>query len=144
MADVKTRRLVAMGAALAAALLAPLVADDFVQAVLANAMLYAMVGVAWNLMTGFAGQLSLGHALYFGVGAYCVAVLSQFYGVSPWLGMIVAFGLGAGFGALLGAIGFRFGVKGVFFALLTIAFRRDGAGSCSNIGISSGAREACF
>lgn len=102
--------------------LVPLVASKFLLTVLALIFLYAFVGQAWNLMMGFAGQLSLGHALYFGVGAYVVAVLAQTAGVSPWLGMIPAFLLPAAIGAVVGALGFRFSVRGTYFALLTIAF----------------------
>jgi branched-chain amino acid transport system permease protein len=100
----------------------PLVADDFQLSVLALIFLFAYVGQAWNLMMGFAGQLSLGHALYFGVGGYTVAVCAQTFGLSPWLGMLAAFGICAVLGVVLGALGFRFAVRGVYFALLTIAF----------------------
>lgn len=110
-------------AAFAAGLaLAPLFAGDFLLSVLALIFLFAFVGIAWNLMLGYAGQLSLGHALYFGVGAYLVAVLSERFGVTPWLGMIAAALIPALLGAALGALGFRFSVRGVYFALLTIAF----------------------
>lgn len=100
----------------------PAVADDFQLSVLALIFLFAYVGIAWNLMMGFAGQLSLGHALYFGVGAYSVAVLAGKYGVTPWIGMPVAFVLSAAVAGVVGALGFRFAVRGVYFALLTIAF----------------------
>jgi branched-chain amino acid transport system permease protein len=102
--------------------LVPAVADDFQLSVLALIFLFAYAGIAWNLMMGLAGQLSLGHALYFGVGAYVVAVLAEKYGITPWLGMPVAFVLAAALAALVGALGFRFSVRGVYFALLTIAF----------------------
>jgi len=100
----------------------PAVADDFQLSVLALIFLFAYVGIAWNLMMGFAGQLSLGHALYFGIGAYTVAVLAGKYGITPWLGMPAAFALAAAAAALVGTLGFRFAVRGVYFALLTIAF----------------------
>jgi branched-chain amino acid transport system permease protein len=102
--------------------LVPLAADDFQLSVLTLIFLFAYVGQAWNLMMGFAGQLSLGHALYFGVGGYTVAVFPQIFGMSPWLGMPAAFALCAALGVILGALGFRFAVRGVYFALLTIAF----------------------
>jgi branched-chain amino acid transport system permease protein len=102
--------------------LVPLFADDFQLSVLALIFLFAYVGQAWNLMMGYAGQLSLGHALYFGVGGYAVAVLVRFYGVTPWVGMPVAFAICAALGVVVGALGFRFAVRGVYFALLTIAF----------------------
>lgn len=100
----------------------PAFADDFQLSVLALIFLFAYVGTAWNLMMGFAGQLSLGHALYFGVGAYAVAILSGRYGVTPWLGMPAAFVVAGALAALVGTLGFRFAVRGVYFALLTIAF----------------------
>jgi branched-chain amino acid transport system permease protein len=104
----------------------PLLAGDFYLSVLGLIFLHATVGIAWNLMMGYAGQLSLGHALYFGVGAYIVAVLSERFGVTPWIGMIIAFAFAALLGVAVGALGFRFAVKGVYFALLTIAFAEFG------------------
>ena len=101
--------------------LVPLAVGKFFLSVLALILLFAFIGIAWNLMMGYAGQLSLGHALYFGIGAYTVAVLSQTFGVSPWLAMIPAFIIPALAGAVVGALGFRFSVKGTYFALLTIA-----------------------
>ncbi|MCZ7562723.1 MAG: branched-chain amino acid ABC transporter permease [Burkholderiales bacterium] len=112
----------AAAAFLAVLALVPAAADDFQLSVLALIFLFAYIGIAWNLMMGYAGQLSLGHALYIGVGAYTVAILAERYGVTPWLGMPVAFALCAALAALTGALGFRFAVRGVYFALLTIAF----------------------
>lgn len=100
----------------------PVFASPFIVAVLALIFLFAFVGHAWNLMMGYAGQLSLGHALYFGVGAYAVALFAETWALSPWLGMLVAFVAAALIGAGVGALGFRFSVKGTYFALLTIAF----------------------
>lgn len=117
-----TRHIVPASVFLLALAAVPLAADDFQLSVLSLIFLFAYVGQAWNLMMGFAGQLSLGHALYFGVGGYTVAVFAQTFGLSPWLGMVAAFGLCAALGALTGALGFRFAVRGVYFALLTIAF----------------------
>lgn len=102
--------------------LLPLGLSDFHLSVFGLVFLYAIVGIAWNLMMGYAGQLSLGHSLYFGIGAYAVAVLSERFGITPWIGMIAAFGIGAALGIAIGAVGFRFAVRGVYFALLTIAF----------------------
>jgi branched-chain amino acid transport system permease protein len=113
----------AFGAAFLAALaLVPLFADDFYLTVLGLIFLYAYLGQAWNIMMGFAGQLSLGHALYFGVGGYAVVVLAQKFGISPWATMALGFLLAAALGAVVGALGFRFAVRGTYFALLTVAF----------------------
>jgi branched-chain amino acid transport system permease protein len=73
-------------------------------------------------MMGFAGLLSLGHALYIGLGAYISAALFVHYGTSPWLGMLAGIVLAGAVGAAIGALSFRFRVGGVYFALLTIAF----------------------
>jgi branched-chain amino acid transport system permease protein len=90
---------------------------------LATLILYlATAGQAWNLMMGFAGQLSLGHALYVGVGAYASGALFFHYGIGPWLGAVVAVLCAAVLALALGALAFRFGISGVYFALLTIAF----------------------
>jgi branched-chain amino acid transport system permease protein len=73
-------------------------------------------------MMGFAGQLSLGHSLFVGVGAYAAAGLFVHYGIAPWIGVWLAIALCVALGALIGALAFRFGIGGVYFALLTIAF----------------------
>jgi branched-chain amino acid transport system permease protein len=74
------------------------------------------------VMMGFAGQLSLGHSLYVGLGAYAAAALYVHFGLSPWIGLGASIALCALAGALLGFLAFRFGVGGVYFAILTIAF----------------------
>ena len=100
----------------------PLVADRYVLSVLTLIFYFAYVGQAWNLMMGSAGQLSLGHALYVGLGGYVSALLWLKLGVGPWLGVFAAIAVAASFGAVIGWLGFRFGIAGVYFALLTIAF----------------------
>ena len=65
----------------------PLVASDYLLTVLILILYFAYVGQAWNIMMGFAGQLSLGHALYVGLGAYAAAALYVHFGISPWLGL---------------------------------------------------------
>jgi branched-chain amino acid transport system permease protein len=107
---------------LAALLAAPLFADRYLMSVLILIFYFAYVGQAWNLMMGFAGQLSLGHALYVGLGAYVSALLWLKLGIGPWLGVFVAVAVAATFGAAIGWLGFRLGIAGVYFALLTIAF----------------------
>jgi len=101
---------------------APLVANDYLISVLILILLSAYIGQAWNIMMGFAGLLSLGHALYIGLGAYISAALFIHYGTSPWLGMLAGIAVAGAAGAAIGALSFRFRVGGVYFALLTIAF----------------------
>ena len=109
---------------LAAALLlaAPMIADRYVLSVLTTVLWFAYVGQAWNVMMGFSGLLSLGHALYVGLGAYASAALFVHFGIGPWAGMWVAMLAATAAGCFIGFLGFRFGVRGVHFALLTIAF----------------------
>jgi branched-chain amino acid transport system permease protein len=101
---------------------APWFAGDYLLTVLITILYFAYAGQAWNIMMGFAGQLSLGHALYVGVGAYTAAVLYTYFGIAPWIGMAAAIVLAAACGAGIGFLAFRFGVGGVYFAILTIAF----------------------
>ena len=103
---------------LVALVAAPLVADRYLISVLTLVLYFAYVGQAWNLMMGYAGQLSLGHALYVGLGAYAAALLWVHFGIVPWLGVFAAVVLAMAFGAMVGWLGFRFGVEGVYFALL--------------------------
>ena len=101
---------------------APWLAGDYLLTVLITILYLAYVGQAWNVMMGFAGQLSLGHAIYVGLGAYSAAVLYVDFGIPPWIGMLAAIAIAAACGALIGYLAFRFGVGGVYFAILTIAF----------------------
>ena len=115
------------GAALLAVLLAALIAapwmvNDYLLTVLVLILYFAYTGQAWNVMMGFAGQLSLGHALYVGLSSYVAAMLFTRLGVGPWLGLLAAVPLAAACGAIIGYLAFRFRVAGVYFAILTIAF----------------------
>jgi branched-chain amino acid transport system permease protein len=115
------------GAALLAVLLAALIAapwmvNDYLLTVLVLILYFAYTGQAWNVMMGFAGQLSLGHALYVGLSSYVAAMLFTRLGVGPWLGLLAAIPLAAACGAIIGYLAFRFRVAGVYFAILTIAF----------------------
>ncbi len=101
---------------------APLVADRYLVSVLTTVLWFAYVGQAWNVMMGFSGLLSLGHALYVGLGAYTGAALFVHFGIGPWAGLLLAMLVAVAAGCFIGFLGFRFGVKGVHFALLTIAF----------------------
>ncbi len=82
-------------------------------------LLYAYFSLSWNILGGIAGQLSLGHSAYVGIGAYTSTVLFLQWGISPWIGMIVGAILAA-FAAIL--IGFPcFKLKGAYFALATLS-----------------------
>lgn len=101
---------------------APFLLSAYLLSVLILILYFAFVGQAWNLMMGFAGQLSLGNALYVGLGAYASAALFVHFAVPPALGVLAAIAAGALAATAIGALAFRFGISGVHFALLTIAF----------------------
>jgi branched-chain amino acid transport system permease protein len=82
----------------------------------------ASLGQAWNLAGGFGGLTSFGHAVFFGVGAYAAAILQTRYGLSPWLGLPAGAALGAAVGYGIGVAAFRAGLRGSYFALITLAF----------------------
>jgi branched-chain amino acid transport system permease protein len=84
--------------------------------------LYAcLLAQAWNILGGFGGQFSFGHALFFGTGAY-VQAIAQLQGLNPWLALPLALAASAAVGVFVGALSFRYGLKGSYFALVTLAF----------------------
>src|SRR6476660_9585954 len=85
-------------------------------------LLTALVGQGWNLLGGYGGQYSFGHAAFFGTGAYATAILQMRYGVNAWLGFGVGVAAGALVGAAIGALSFRSRLRGSYFALVTLAF----------------------
>lgn len=102
--------------------LAPFGLDGYWLSLLTLIFYFAYVGQAWNLMMGYAGLLSLGHALFFGMGGYLTAILAERYGLIPWIGIPLGGVLAAILGGAIAWLGFRFAVRGIYFALLTIAF----------------------
>ena len=104
----------------AALIVLPLiVTKPFAIDIFIRVLLFAFIGVAWNLMGGYAKQLSLGHAAYFGLGAYTSTILLIRFGISPWIG-ILAGGVVAMLASLpIGALCFR--LRGPYFAIATIA-----------------------
>jgi len=84
--------------------------------------LIALVGQGWNLLGGYGGQYSFGHAAFFGTGAYVTAILQMRYGINAWLGFGIGIAAGALLGVAIGALSFRSGLKGSYFALVTLAF----------------------
>jgi len=121
-AGVPRRALLLLGLLLIVLVLAPLFAGDYLLTVLILILYFAYLGQSWNIMMGLTGLLSLGHALYVGLGAYTAAALYVHYGIGPWLGLLLALPLAALAGACIGFLAFRFRVAGVYFAILTIAF----------------------
>jgi branched-chain amino acid transport system permease protein len=85
-------------------------------------MIFALLGVFWNLSSGIGGQFSFGHAAYFGIGAYTTAFCVVDLGLSPWVGMAAGAILAGAAGALIGWLTFRYRLRDAYFALATFAF----------------------
>ena len=138
-AGVPTRARVLIGVLAIAMLAAPLFLDRYLLSVLILVCLAAYTGQAWNILLGFAGLLSLGHALYLGLGAYVSAALYVHYGIGPWLGIFPAIAACLAVAAILGWLAFRFRIEGVYFALLTISFAEVARIGFDHIGTTGGA-----
>jgi branched-chain amino acid transport system permease protein len=112
--------MVALAALAVIVLVLPLlVTNSFAIDIFIRILLFSFIGVAWNLMGGYAKQLSLGHAAYFGLGAYTSTILQVDFGISPWIGM-VAGGVVAMLASLpIGWLCFR--LRGPYFTIATIA-----------------------
>ena len=103
-------------------MLLPLFLDNYALGIFVMIFFWAYVGQSWNVLTGYTGHISLGHALYIGIGAYATTFLAQNFGLTPWVGMFLAGGIAVAIALFLGFLGFRFGIRGVYFVIMTIAF----------------------
>ena len=99
-----------------------LVRSDFWLNFAVLALYYGFLGQSWNILGGYGGQFSFGHAAFFGTGAYAGAVLQLQFGVNPWLALLFAGVAGGIVGAIVGGLSFRYGLRGSYFALVTLAF----------------------
>jgi branched-chain amino acid transport system permease protein len=110
----------------AAALVLLLAVPPFLSAygleILISVLFFGYLGASWNILGGYAGQFSFGHAAFFGIGAYTSTLLYLRFGVSPWLGMLGGGLLAALFGLFAGYLSFRYGLRGPYFSLVTLAF----------------------
>jgi branched-chain amino acid transport system permease protein len=82
----------------------------------------AVLGQGWNVLGGYGGQYSFGNAVFFGTGAYIQALLQFKFGWSPWITMWFAISGATLVGAFIGYLSFRYGLRGSYFALITLAF----------------------
>jgi branched-chain amino acid transport system permease protein len=96
--------------------------NDYLLHIVIMALLYSYLGTCWNILGGYAGQFSFGHTAYFGIGAYVSTILLFHWQISPWIGMICGAFTGLLFGLFIGFLCFRYGLKGPYFALATLAF----------------------
>ncbi len=113
-----------VGLFLAVALLAalPPFLPKYALEVLISVLFFGYLGACWNILGGYGGQFSFGHAAFFGIGAYTSTLLFLHLGLTPWLGMLVGGGLAAAFGLFAGYLSFRYGLRGPYFSLVTLAF----------------------
>jgi branched-chain amino acid transport system permease protein len=116
------KRWIVLAIVIAVASLLPLALDarGYWIRVLTFTLLFAAMAQAWNIVGGLANQLSLGHAAFFGIGAYTSTILLVKFGITPWLGMLAGGALGA-LAALVIAIP-TMRLQGHYFALATLAF----------------------
>lgn len=115
------RLYILLAALLAVLIVLPLFTDKYVLGIFVWIFFYAYLGQSWNILTGFTGHISLGHALYVGVGAYTSTYLAQAFGLTPWIGMFAGGLVAAVIGLMVGFLAFRFSLRGVYFVILTIA-----------------------
>jgi len=100
--------------------IALLVTNSYYQLMLTLVLVWAVMGCSWNIFSGYSGLVSFGHAAFFGLGAYAVALLFVKGGISPWLGIPAAMLVGALAGLLVGYPTFR--LRGHYFALALLAY----------------------
>ena len=102
------------------------------------ALFYAFIGQSWNISGGFAGQLSFGHVAFFGVGAYASTIVQMRLGASPWFGLPASALAGALVGGIIAVLSFRAGLRGSYFALITLAFAEVLRIISNSVGITGG------
>ncbi len=102
--------------------LAPLVVHStYYLGIIILTVIYAFIGISWNIVAGFTGQLLIAHIIFLATGAYTTIILFNTYGISPWLGLLAS-GIAAGLlGVIVAYITLRYGLKMDYFALFTIA-----------------------
>ncbi|NSZ09698.1 branched-chain amino acid ABC transporter permease [Agrobacterium tumefaciens] len=121
----RSRHIAALAVVSALICVLPLgIRDVYLQNVIVLTLLYAAMAQSWNILSGYCGQISLGHALYFGVGAYVTSFLFVTFGISPWVGMIAGGLLSATLAIVVGYFCFR--LKGHYFTIATIVIAEIG------------------
>ena len=104
-------------------MLAPLlITSKFYLDVLTLIFFTAYLGQSWNILGGYAGQFSFGGVMFFGTGAYASSILLTTFGIPPIIGIVVAIFAGSLLGLIVGYMSFRSGLRGSYFALITLAF----------------------
>lgn len=133
-----TLRRSAAGLVLVATLGLPLVlttspSGQYILNILIYALVYAFLSTAWNILGGFGGLHSIGNAIFLGIGAYSSTLLFVKTGLSPWLGMLVGAGLASVVGLAIAGTSLRWGLRGAYFALVTLALAEGVRALVTNI-----------
>src|SRR5690606_33706455 len=118
----QNRQLLILAVLVLLAIPLPLILPPAQGAVAVRILIFLIMAVGWNIMSGFGGLFSFGHAAYFGLGAYTSAYLLVEHGVSPWVGMAAGMAVAAAVAMVIGYFSFRYNLKGAYFALATFAF----------------------
>lgn len=96
--------------------------SDRVESIAVRTLIFAIMAVGWNLMSGYGGMFSFGHSAFFGIGAYADAYLVVDHVISPWAAMVVGAVLSAAVGVGIAFLCLRYRLAGAYFALATFAF----------------------
>jgi branched-chain amino acid transport system permease protein len=117
----RTRGWLVIAAVVAAGVVLTLAIEErYHHRVLTLVFLWAAMGLAWNIISGYAGQISFGHQVFFGIGAYVTVLLVVKAGLTPWIGMVVAMAVAVLAAMLIGLPTFR--LAGIYFGLATLAY----------------------
>jgi branched-chain amino acid transport system permease protein len=100
----------------------PICFGDYFLHLVIMLLLSIYLSQSWNIVGGYAGQLSFGHSIFYGTGAYASTLLLINWGVTPWVGIIAGGIVAALLGLFIGYLSFRYGLRGVYYALMTMVF----------------------
>lgn len=109
-------------AATAFVIISPQILSNYRLNLIITILRIAYLAQCWNLMSGYCGQFSFGHAAFFGIGAYTSSLLYTELGVTPWIGMLAGMAAAGVIGSIIGVLSFVYNLKGDYFALVTLAF----------------------
>ena len=104
-----------------ALLVFPAFVSSYVTHLMIFILLYTYLGCSWDILGGYCGQTSFGHASFFGLGAYTSTVLLMKINLSPWIGMLIGGLVGLAFGLFMGYLCFRYNIKASYFALTMLS-----------------------
>lgn len=121
--------------------LLPAMVPSFLLPIAITIFIYASLALGWNIVMGYAGQLSLAQTLFVGAGAYTPVLLFINFKISPWLGMFAGALVAVSFAVFIGYLCFRYKVKGIYFSLVSIAFSQIGMAFVTSFKVLGGAHE---